>query len=62
MLEAIDTMTIPARPSRIDVSTLAAIDVHVHLEHAGDATATDAQAQAYFKNTASRDPEALADY
>ena len=39
MLDHTDRMP---NPSRIDVSTLTAVDVHVHLEHAGHATATDA--------------------
>jgi hypothetical protein len=33
---------------RIDVSSLVAIDVHVHLEAMDDATATDAAAKNYF--------------
>ena len=49
-------------PSRIDISTLTAFDVHVHLEHAGELSATDAQATQYFKGMASRDPDALAEY
>jgi predicted TIM-barrel fold metal-dependent hydrolase len=48
---------------RIDVSSLAAIDVHVHLEAADDKTATDAAAKKYFGDSgASRDTRALADY
>ena len=46
----------------IDPSTLAAIDVHVHLEHQGEASAADAQAQQYFGATADRSWAALADY
>jgi predicted TIM-barrel fold metal-dependent hydrolase len=46
----------------IDASTLTAIDVHVHLEHTGTATAADDQAQKYFGSTAERDWSALADY
>ncbi len=46
----------------IDISRLTAIDVHVHLEHAGEATEADKKAAAYFKGGASRDPEAMADY
>jgi predicted TIM-barrel fold metal-dependent hydrolase len=48
--------------SRIDIARLSAIDVHVHLEHAGGATEADRQAAAYFKNAAPRDPEVMADY
>jgi uncharacterized protein len=48
---------------RIDVSSLVAIDVHVHLEATDDATATDAAAKKYFgESGASRDPRALAEY
>ena len=46
----------------INASTLTAIDVHVHLEHMGAATAADNQAQKYFGATAERDWSALADY
>ena len=48
--------------SRIDVARLAAIDVHVHLEHTGESTDTDRHAAAYFKGGASRDPKDMADY
>jgi uncharacterized protein len=48
---------------RMDVSSLAAIDVHVHLEAVNEASATDQAAKAYFgESGASRDPQALADY
>jgi len=51
------------RPQKIDVRSLAAIDVHVHLEAANEATATDAAAKQYFgESGASRDPKVLADY
>ncbi len=47
----------------MDVDALVAIDVHVHLEHTGDLTAADTQAQKYFgASTAARDWNALADY
>jgi predicted TIM-barrel fold metal-dependent hydrolase len=49
-------------PSRIDPTGLAAIDVHVHLEHTGEATETDKQAAAYFKGAGSRDPGVMAEY
>src|SRR5262245_52222844 len=52
----------PMSTSHIDTASLTAFDVHVHLEHAGDLSATDAQAAKYFKGSASRDPEALAEY
>ena len=39
----------------IDPSSLTAIDVHVHLEHMGTATAADDQAQKYFGASAERD-------
>jgi len=46
----------------MDINHLVAIDVHVHLEHAGELTAADAQAQKYFGPSASRDWNGLADY
>jgi predicted TIM-barrel fold metal-dependent hydrolase len=46
----------------LDVANLTAIDVHVHLEHTGEATEVDKKAAAYFKEGAPRDPDAMADY
>ena len=46
----------------IDVASLTAIDVHVHLEHTGEATEVDKKAAAYFKEGAPRDPEQMAEY
>lgn len=47
----------------IDVASLAAFDVHVHLESADDRTATDAAAKKYFGDSgAARDGSALAEY
>ncbi|MEP7305530.1 MAG: amidohydrolase family protein [Acidobacteriota bacterium] len=47
----------------MNADLLVAFDVHVHLEHTGEATASDVQAQKYFgTSTASRDWNALADY
>jgi hypothetical protein len=46
----------------IDVSRLTALDVHVHLEHPGEATEADKKAAAYFKGGGSRDPDVMADY
>ncbi len=47
----------------MDPSQLTAIDVHVHLEHAGRPTETDDAAMKYFgKAVASHGPDALADY
>ena len=48
--------------SRIDVANLTAFDVHVHLEHTGDATEADKKAAEYFKGGAARDAASLADY
>ncbi|MFI5057224.1 MAG: amidohydrolase family protein [Candidatus Acidiferrales bacterium] len=49
--------------SRIDVESLAAVDVHVHLESTDDRTATDAAAKKYFgESGAARDANALAEY
>jgi len=48
---------------RIEVESLAAFDVHVHLESADDRTATDTAAKKYFGDSgAARDPNALAEY
>jgi predicted TIM-barrel fold metal-dependent hydrolase len=50
-------------PQQIDVASLAAIDVHVHLEAADESNAVDAAARKYFgESGASRDRKALADY
>ena len=46
----------------IDVANLTAFDVHVHLEHTGDATEADKKAAEYFKGGAARDAASLADY
>ncbi len=46
----------------IDPTSLTAIDVHVHLEHMGEATAADAAAKQYFGAGAPADWNALADY
>jgi uncharacterized protein len=47
----------------MDVDSLSAIDVHVHLEAVDDATATDNAAKKYFgASGASREHAALADY
>jgi uncharacterized protein len=48
--------------SKIDVASLKAFDVHVHLEHTGDATEADKKAAEYFKGGAARDAASLADY
>jgi predicted TIM-barrel fold metal-dependent hydrolase len=46
-----------------DVSQLAAIDVHVHLEHTGTSSAADEGARKYFGDSGvTRDWNALADY
>ena len=48
---------------QLDVASLRAIDVHVHLESADDTTATTAAAKEYFgESGAPRGPNALADY
>ena len=47
----------------MNTDLLVAIDVHVHLEHAGELTASDVQAQKYFgASAAARDWNVLADY
>jgi len=49
--------------SKLNISDLVAIDVHVHLEAQDEATATDSAAKKYFGDSgASRDPKALAAY
>jgi predicted TIM-barrel fold metal-dependent hydrolase len=51
------------RSSRFDINRLVAFDVHVHLEHSGEMTAADEQAQKYFGAAgASRAWNTLADY
>lgn len=48
---------------QMDVASLRAIDVHVHLESADDTTAATVAAKEYFgENSAPRGPNALADY
>jgi predicted TIM-barrel fold metal-dependent hydrolase len=46
----------------INVDGLVAVEVHVHLEHTGKATAADQQAKKYFGATADSDWNALAEY
>ena len=46
----------------INASELTALDVHVHLEHTGEATAADAAAKQYFGAGAQADWNVLADY
>ena len=47
----------------LNTDLLVAFDVHVHLEHTGELTASDVQAQKYFgTSTTGRDWNALADY
>ena len=47
---------------RLDVASLAAIDVHVHLHSAGERTAADEAAKKYFGAEAAPDWETLAEY
>ena len=46
----------------LDAAQLTAIDVHVHLEHAGQQSAADEAAQRYFGAEADRDWHTLAEY
>jgi len=47
----------------IDVDSIAAIDVHVHIEHSGEESAADRAAKKYFGDSgATHDRRALADY
>jgi uncharacterized protein len=48
--------------NRLDVDRLIAIDVHVHVEHEGERTATDEAAKNYFGEGAPRGRQGLADY
>jgi predicted TIM-barrel fold metal-dependent hydrolase len=49
--------------NKIDIESIAAFDVHVHIEHAGHDTATEQAAKKYFGNSgATRDHDALAEY
>ena len=53
----------PEVTDSFDISRLAAIDVHVHLEHTGTSSAADEGARKYFGDSgATRDWNALADY
>jgi|SRR5436309_1970226 len=53
----------PLKPTATpNVAGLTAIDVHVHLEHTGEASAADAAARQYFGAGADRDWDVLADY
>ena len=49
-------------PMSIDTRRLVAFDVHVHLEHTGEATEVDKKAASYFKGAADRDPQTMAEY
>jgi predicted TIM-barrel fold metal-dependent hydrolase len=52
-----------SHPGPIDVDSIAAIDVHVHIEHSGDESVADQAAKKYFGDSgASRNQHALADY
>ena len=52
-----------SRSGPIDVDSIAAIDVHVHIEHSGEESAADQAAKKYFGDSgASRNQHALADY
>jgi predicted TIM-barrel fold metal-dependent hydrolase len=62
MTDSHDLSPVKTSTTRIDVDGLTAIDVHVHLEHLGAASAADTQAQQYFGSTAERDWKTLAEY
>ena len=50
-------------PLSIDIDSIRAVDVHVHIEHSGEDLAADLAAKKYFGDSgASRDRRALADY
>ena len=51
------------KPASIDVDSIVAIDVHVHIEHSGEHTEADRAAKKYFgESGVSHDRHALADY
>jgi predicted TIM-barrel fold metal-dependent hydrolase len=52
----------PMPQTAIDITRLAALDVHVHLEHTGEETEAERQATVYFKRGAPRGGAALAEY
>src|SRR6266481_1457894 len=50
-------------PGSIDIGSIRAVDVHVHIEHSGEDSAADQAAKKYFGDSgAARDRRALADY
>ena len=52
-----------SNPAFIDVDSIAAIDVHVHMEHGGEASPAEQAAKKYFGDSGvSHDRRALADY
>ena len=52
-----------SRPRFIDVDSIGAFDVHVHIEHGGEASAAEQAAKKYFGDSgAQQDRGALADY
>jgi predicted TIM-barrel fold metal-dependent hydrolase len=52
-----------SNPGFIDVDTIAAIDVHVHIEHGGEASPAEQAAKKYFGDSGAHlDRSALADY
>jgi uncharacterized protein len=52
----------PSTPSAIDTTRLTAFDVHVHLELGSGDSEAEQQAAKYFKGSAARDPDSLAEY
>lgn len=52
-----------SNPGTIDVDSINAIDVHVHIEHSGEESATDRAAKMYFGDSGvTHDRRALAEY
>jgi predicted TIM-barrel fold metal-dependent hydrolase len=51
-----------ANEKGMDVDSFTAFDVHVHVEHEGEGTETDAAARKYFGEGATANREALAEY
>src|ERR1700686_5001098 len=52
-----------SNPAFIDVDSIAAIDVHVHMEHGGEASPAEQAAKKYFGDSGAHlDRSALADY
>ena len=50
------------QPGSMDIDSLVAIDVHVHIEHGGENSPADQAAKKYFGEGGKHDRESLAEY